>query len=199
MRSGSATEFEYLQTRTEGGQRVLEHHLHALAHTPQIVAAQGSQVLSVEQDRTCRWLGQEQHHAAQGSLATARLSHQPKHLAAPDLQIDAVHRVNVASAAGKPAAGQSKMLDQSVYRDQRSVGSGHGCAPSARKHALLCPASTASSSGSSSRQRSKANWQRGAKGQPVTAPGSEGTLPGIAVSGTPRLAARGMAAISPWV
>ena len=100
--------------RVERGERVLEDHLHPPPQRSHPLGAEVADVLAVEDDPAGRGLVQAQQRPAERGLAAARLAHQPERLAAPDIERDAVHRLDVADVAVEHDAALDREVDLEV-------------------------------------------------------------------------------------
>ena len=80
--------------RVERRVRVLEDHLHLAPERPQLAPRERRDVGAVEADRAARRLVQPHEQPAERRLPAARLADDAERLAAPDLERDAVDRVD---------------------------------------------------------------------------------------------------------
>ena len=111
----------------ERGIRILEDHLHALAHRPELRAAEREQLAALEADAALVRLDQAQHAAGERGLAAARLPHHAQHFAATQLQRDPVHGHELARRlTARPLqrrARHGEALAQPLdLEDRRTVG-----------------------------------------------------------------------------
>jgi hypothetical protein len=96
--------------RVERGARVLEDHLHAATHRPQLTAAEPRDVAALEQHAAAARAQQAKDDAQQGRLPRARFADDAERLARSDLQVDLVHCTRL-GAAPEPPAGLKGLRD----------------------------------------------------------------------------------------
>ena len=123
-----------LHARVQRAVRVLEDHLDAPAQRQQVPAVQAGDVDAVIDDRALGRAFQAQDAAPGGGLAAAAFADQAQRLAAPDGEVDAVHRLHLAHlAAGDDALGDREMHAQAAHLQQRAalgtLASAHAAAP----------------------------------------------------------------------
>ncbi len=111
------------EPRIERGVRVLEDDLHVAPQRAQCLAAQPSDVGTLEPDFARTRLDQPQDAAAGGRLAAARFADQPQRLALADVEAHAVDGMDAVDLAREHAAGHGKVLLEVLYGQQ---GLGHG-------------------------------------------------------------------------
>ena len=137
-------------------------------------------------------------------LPRARLADQGQDLAAPQLEVDAVHRVHRRRARAQPAA-DAEVLDHALGREQRRGGDGAhhslpaplgwaaSVSPPARRVSSSSQQATACSPPASGGMRSHSSsrsGQRGAKRQPGRRPGQVGHAARRRRGSAPRAAGR---------
>jgi hypothetical protein len=86
------------EARVQAGVRVLEHDLDAAAHQLAFAVRQLEQVLPVEDHLAAGGLVQAQQRQAHGRLARARFAHHAQRVALPQLEVDVLHRLELAPA-----------------------------------------------------------------------------------------------------
>src|SRR3954467_5339692 len=164
-------------SRVQRRKRILEHHLHAPADGPHLLLAQLGDVAPLEEDLPAGRLVQAQARAGDRGLAAAGLADEADRLAALDRQRDVVHGTDVADVAiqHEPALDREPDL-QVLDLDERpaSVRAAHAVAAvlvrshsstaTGLKHATWWPGSISVSRGTSRRERSISNRQRGWNG-----------------------------------
>ena len=112
--------------------RVLEDDLHAPPVRLQGGPGQRVMSVAVELDRPGRRLDEPQDEPADRRLAAARLADEPERLAPPDLEADAVDRLDRGDRPLQDPAPDREVLDEVPDADQRAVGWGRsGRAPPA--------------------------------------------------------------------
>jgi hypothetical protein len=108
--------------RIQGSERVLEDHLHLAPDLPQALALEIGDLLPVEEDPAIGRVVQPHDDASQRGLAAARLPHQADRLARVDLEVDAIHGVDLADLAlNEDAPGDGEVLLQPLDPDQRRL------------------------------------------------------------------------------
>ena len=152
--------------RVQAGLRVLEDHLHARSDAPQLLAAQGRDVPTVEQDAAACDVVEAQDRPAGRGLAAAGFADQSQGLAPADVEADAVDRLDDSDLAADDALVDGEMHAQVLDAQQHlGVGGpwlqagrlgGHDAGPGGACHqqATWWPANTVASDGFSARQRS---------------------------------------------
>ena len=106
---------------------VLIDHLHAPAIWQHRVAPEAGDVVAVDHDPAVGRFEQLQQRTADRRFAAAALADKTQRLAAPDLERDAVDRVDLARDAREHAGVNRKMLFQIFDGEQRA---GHAAPPS---------------------------------------------------------------------
>src|SRR6266404_7957342 len=191
--------------RIERAVGILKNDLHRASLRAQRLRIEREQFLSVEPDLARSGFYQSQQQPAGRRLAAARFADQRQCFAASELEADAVDRLDDACTAPEKALLHRKVLDEIFHAQQRAVGAldHSGVAMfscnGARQHADSCPLSRSMSGGSSCRQRSITNGQRGWKRQPVTGARGLGTWPSIAASRSCSMSSLGIEPSSPTV
>ena len=105
-----ADEAAHGHARVERADGVLEDDLHVAPHRLQVAAAEAAQVDAVELDLARRGLEQAQQRAAERGLAAAGLAHEPHGLAAEDVEVDAVDRLQLPDGALEDALLHREVL-----------------------------------------------------------------------------------------
>src|SRR5918997_1806454 len=105
--------------RIEGRVGVLEYDLHSTSEPAQGAPALGCKIKPLEDDLTLGRLFETNDAATERALPTAGLADEADGLAAPDVEIDAVHRLHRAARPAEEASPDGKMLLQVSNRDQR--------------------------------------------------------------------------------
>jgi hypothetical protein len=113
-----ADEVAHLHPRVERADRVLEDDLHVPAHRLQVGAAEAQHVDAVELDLARGRLEQAQHRAAQGGLAAAGLADEADGLTAEDVEVDAVHGLELADGPPEDALPDGEVLFQPARLQQ---------------------------------------------------------------------------------
>src|SRR4051794_14470120 len=93
------------EPRVERRVRVLKDHLDALADPAQIATRKGQQVAAVQDDAPSFRLGETDHAARQGGLATTGLADNPQHLTSRHRDgnpVDGRYRANRAPLSPRP-------------------------------------------------------------------------------------------------
>ena len=108
--------------RVERGERVLEHDLHPRAQVLHLLAAVGLDVLAEEDDAAAGQLADPQQRHAEGGLARARLADDAEGLAAPEVEREAVDRLQVVVGAAERAAAAQGEGDADVVALQHGLG-----------------------------------------------------------------------------
>ena len=167
--------------RVQGRVGVLEDHLDLLAHPAQLLATQLGHVHVPEEHAARRGGLEPNDDPAQRRLSAAGLADEAQRLALPDHQVHAVHRMHDRPA--QQATPGREVLDQLLDANKRTLdrrvgarwrlrgrlGLAHFWAMDSgslmffikTQHRASCPGSTSASGGSSVRQRSMRNRQRG--------------------------------------
>ena len=107
-----------LHARVERADGVLEDDLHVPSHLFQVPVPEPDQIDAVEPDLARGRLEQAQDRAPQGRLAAAGLPDEAERLAAPDVQIDAVHGLQVAGGALEESLLDREVLLQAADAKQ---------------------------------------------------------------------------------
>jgi hypothetical protein len=131
---GLAHEVEQRHARIEGGERILEDHLHLPAERPQLLPAQsshvdGGAVPDAHVDLPGGRLDGPHDAARGGRLAAAALPHEAECLALVDVEVDAVDRADVTHRPLPEAAPDREELLQPLHPQERLVdgrGVNHG-------------------------------------------------------------------------
>ena len=108
--------------RVQAGVRVLEDDLHPAPIGPELGALDPRDIRPIELDPARRRVEEAQDHPADRRLAAARLADEPERLAAPDVERDAVDRLDRADLALEDTAADREVLDEVRDADQRPVG-----------------------------------------------------------------------------
>ena len=90
------------EARVDRGERVLVDELDVPAHPAQLVALEGQEVLSAEDDGARVRLHEAQEDPRQGRLARSRLPYQAERLACLDREVHVLDGTDLASAAATP-------------------------------------------------------------------------------------------------
>src|SRR5882672_4853868 len=164
-------------SRVQGGERILEDHLHGAAQRPQFSLAEVGDVTSVEKDAPGRRVVETQDRPADRRLAATGLADQPECLPAANRQRDVVDGANVAHVAVEKDATLDREVKLEVLELDEWAGAvagrlrihavattrvrSHSSAGTGLKHASLCPGSISTSGGTSWRESSTSKRQRG--------------------------------------
>ena len=108
--------------RVERSERVLEDDLHPATQRAHVVGIDIGELVAVEDDPAVRGRGQLDDGPAEGGLAAAGLTDERERLAAVDLEVDAVDRVDRADLAPQDPAVDREVLLEAVHREQRLAG-----------------------------------------------------------------------------
>ena len=107
-----------LHARIERPHRVLEHDLHVPALLLQGAGAELEEVDAVERDLALGRLEQPQQRPPERRLPAARLAHEAHRLAAADVEVDAVDRLEVARRPAKEPLLDGEVLLQPARPEQ---------------------------------------------------------------------------------
>ena len=105
--------------RIERGVRVLKDDLDVAAQDAKLAGIQRSDILAFETYLARGRFDQAKHAASGGRFTAAGFAYQPEGLAAPDIEIDAVDRVDAAGVTAEQAALERKFLGQVPDPEQR--------------------------------------------------------------------------------
>ena len=121
-----ADEVAHLHARVERADGVLEDDLHVPAHRLQLGAAETPHVDAVELDLAGGRLEQPQQRAAERRLAAAGLADEADRLAAEDVEVDAVHRLELADGPLQDplAHGEVLLHPARLQQDVRRLAAG---------------------------------------------------------------------------
>src|SRR4029079_6056086 len=197
---GLADDRTDIHARIERGIRVLEDDLDVAAQQAKLVRRQLPAILAFKMDVARGRLDQAKHAASGGRFAAAGFADQPQGLAAVDVKVHAVDRVDAVGVAPEQAALERKFLGQ--VRDPEQRLTHWTTVASAWIQATLWSGSSSRKAGCATRHSSVANLQRAAKRQPGGGAISFGTVPAMVASRVLRIAAisrRGIERIRPCV
>ena len=131
-----------LHSRVERADRVLEDDLHVPAHLLHRRRAEAEELDPVERDLARRRLDQAQERAAKGRLAAAGLADEAERLAAANLEVDSVDRLEVAGRTLEDALLDREVLLQASDTEEDVIAVPGRLGPRLGDHPLVAHVGT---------------------------------------------------------
>jgi hypothetical protein len=190
------------QARVERSVGILEDHLHLPPQRAQLMPREPAQFLPAQAHRTVHRDVEAKQRLTHGRLAATGFTHQRQGAATPQLEGNAVDRLDLADGAPQAGADGKMHFHRLCLGWRLPFKPAPATKRSPRRQQRPCPARRGGNAPSAARRhrrrhtlrQRKDRRQRSAKRQPAGQAPTAGTWPGMVASAAPRLCISGSAA-----